>query len=370
MAIFCKKRHRKTEVSVEKSTLPGSRGGARRRLCQSLVRMALLSSLMALVHGGCRREANSPRIGNEGKGNSQVKGQVIGRVITLTPSLTEIVFALGAGERIVGVSDYCDYPPEATQRPRVGTFLQPSLEKILSLRPDLVLVDGVQQDVASALRHAGARVLPVPMNDLAQVRAAIEQVGAALGDRQAAAATLRAQLDGELAEVGRLIRGRARPKVMFVVDRQVGGLRGLIVAGPGSYLDELMQLAGGVNVFSDLPTRYAKVAVETVEERQPEVIFDAVHTGPDRQAQVLADWQGLRRVPAVARGQVYILDTAGTQGGREFVTPGPRLGQALRRLAALLHPEVAAPAGAPAKDLAPALAAPAAVVTPPLSIKR
>ena len=104
------------------------------------------ATLLALAGGGCRRQADSSIKG----GNLQpaaarpALARPARRIVSLTPSLTEIVFSLGAGERVVGVSDYCDYPPEARTRPRVGTFLQPSVEKILALRPDLVLVDGVQ----------------------------------------------------------------------------------------------------------------------------------------------------------------------------------------------------------------------------------
>ncbi len=270
-------------------------------------------------------------------------GRPAQRIVSLTPSLTEIVFALDAGERVVGVSDYCDYPPAARTRPRVGTFLQPSVEKILALRPDLVLVDGVQKDVAAALQAAGggATVLAIAMNDLAQVRAAITQVGAALGAEPAAAATL-AQLDGELAEVRRVVASRgARPprRVLFVVDRQLGGLRGLVVAGPGTYLDELVRLAGGVNIFADLKLRYAKIAVESLEERQPEVILDVVHVEAGGEESGRADWLTLQSVKAVRDGRVYIL------ADREFVTPGPRLGKALQKLARLIGEDTGKDAG-------------------------
>jgi iron complex transport system substrate-binding protein len=297
----------------------------------------VFSTLIALA-GGCRKQSNSSIKGMEkGSWDAVAPAAVVHRVVTLTPSLTEIVFALGSGERVVGVSDYCDYPEAARTRPRVGTFLQPSVEKILALRPDLVLLDGVQRDVAAALQAAGGgvRVLAVAMDDLAQVREAITQVGAALGDPQAraAATALLGKLDGELAEVRRIVarRGNRPPrKVLFVVDRQPGGLRGLVVAGPGSYLDELLRLAGGSNVFSDLKVRYAKIAVESVEERLPEVIFDAVHTEQGSEGAARADWQALPGVPAVKSGHIYIL------GDREFVTPGPRLGEALRRLAEMI----------------------------------
>lgn len=257
------------------------------------------------------------------------------RVITLTPSLTETVFALGAGDRIVGVSDYCDYPEEARKRTRVGSFLTPSIERILALHPDLVLLDGVQHDVAEMLEHAGTRVLAVPMQDLAQVRAALVSIGEALGDRKEAGERLRAQLEAEIAEVQQQTAGQPRRRVMFVVDRQLGGLRGLVVAGPGSYLDELMRVAGGENIFSDMKARYGKVAVETIEERRPEVILDAVHTEAGQAELLRQDWMVLKGVPAVASGQVHVL------GSREFVTPGPRIGQVLRELVALIHPNTA-----------------------------
>ena len=148
----------------------------------------LFSTAIAFWGSGCRRQSSS----SVGQAQAHPKVAIAQRVVTLTPSLTEIVFSLGAGDRVVGVSDYCDYPAAAKTRARVGTFLQPSVEKILALEPSLVLLDGVQQDVAAALGHAGARVLAVPMNDLREVRAAITLVGEALGEGGAAADDLAA----------------------------------------------------------------------------------------------------------------------------------------------------------------------------------
>lgn len=280
-----------------------------------------LSTVFLLSQASCRRQTAAQN------------GAPARRVVTLSPSLTEIVWALQAGDRVVGVSDYCDFPPEAKTRPRVGNFLSPSIERILELKPDLVLLDGVQRDIAAALSQAGAQALTVSMQDLAQVRAALLKVGEALGDRQEQARALLAKLDGEIAEVKRQSAGRPPRRTMFVVDRQIGGLRGLVVAGPGSYLDELLRLSGGVNVFSDLSARYAKVAVEAIEERRPDVIFDAVHTEKAGIASLARDWEQLSQVPAVAQHRVYVL------GDVEFVTPGPRLGEALRRMAKLLSEE-------------------------------
>jgi iron complex transport system substrate-binding protein len=279
----------------------------------------VVSSLIALSTASCRRPGQPAAVAH--------------RVVTLSPSLTEILFALQAGDRVVGVSDYCDFPPEVKSRAKVGSFLSPSVERIVALQPDLVLLDGVQRDIAAALTQAGARALAVPMQDLSEVRAAIKRVGEALGDKQDAAAALVAEIDQRIAEVKKKTAQAPRRRALFVVDRQIGGLRGLVVAGPGTYLDELLRLAGGENVFSDLKARYAKVATEAILERRPEVILDAVHVESGQADALRRDWQELAAVPAVRDGQIYVL------ADRQFVTPGPRLGESLEKLAALLHPE-------------------------------
>jgi len=292
----------------------------------------LFSAILTLVFGllpACRGRESG---GENGSATGPIGRPAAQRIVTLTPSLTEIVYALGAGGRVIAVSDYCEYPPEVRQKPRIGSFLSPNMERILALQPDLVLVDSVQREVAAVLGQAGVRVLAVPMQDLAQVRQALVTVGEALGDRRLAGERLRDGLDREIAEVKRQTEGKPRRRSLFVVDRQVGGMRGLVVAGPGTYLDELLQLAGGSNVFADLSAKYAKVAVESIEERRPEVILDAVHAEPGQAELLKRDWLQLSTVPAVAAGQVFVL------ANREFVTPGPRLGLALRQLAALLHP--------------------------------
>lgn len=295
----------------------------------------ILPSLLLLTLLACRRQEARPGQSGGRAVAESIDQKIARRVITLTPSLTELVFALGAGDRLVGVSDFCDYPEAAKRLPRVGSFLAPAIERILSLQPDLVLLDGVQGDAATMLKQAGTHAVAVPMQDLAQVRASFTTVAAELGDRHAQASALLNDLDRQLAELSSRVSSKPKRKTLFVVDRQIGSLRGLVAAGPNSYIDELLRLAGGQNIFADMAPRYAKVALETIEERQPDVILDAVHTDPAGAAARLADWQELRNIAAVRDGRVHIL------ANRMFVTPGPRLAEALRQLAALLHPPAA-----------------------------
>lgn len=252
------------------------------------------------------------------------------RVVTTTPSSTELVAAAGGADRIVGVDRFSDYPPRVVGLPIIGDFMSPSVEAILQLRPDLVVLDKVQKKTADALAQGGVRTLVLDMHTIDDVLAGLSAAGRALGSEEAAAAA-RAALERDIAAVRERGRARARrTRALVVVDRELGALRGIVAAGPGSYLDEMLDLIGADNVLAGASARYANIAPETVLESGPEVILDAVHTrDPDAAAR---DWQSLGRVPAVAAGRVHLLTQT------YYVSPGPRLGLALRGLEALLYP--------------------------------
>lgn len=273
----------------------------------------------------CSREQAAPRADSGGKAARL-------RVVCLTPSSTELVAAVGATDTIVGVDRFSAYPPEVHSLPKVGDFLSPNLEAILSLHPDIVVADAVQTEVVAKLQTTGMTVLSLPMQTIDDVREALRSVGRALG-REAEAERAIAALDGDLQSVREhaaraAARAGAPPRVLFVVDRQPGSLGGLVAAGPGSYLDELLRHAGAENVLADSPVRYANISVEEVIARRPDVILDAAHT--DDAGRARADWNLLSSVPAVQTGRVHVLaDTAA-------VSPGPRLGQVLARVTKLV----------------------------------
>jgi iron complex transport system substrate-binding protein len=257
------------------------------------------------------------------------------RIVSTAPGLTEILYALGAGEQVVGVSEYCQYPDEAKRKPKVGSFLQPNLEVIASLRPDAVLILKNPVRLRERLEQLKLRVLEVDLESLAGILAGIESIGAAVGKRQEAR-QLRLQLEQRLQRLREQPRAR-KPRVAFLVGRTPGRLEGMVAVGPGSYLHELLEAAGGVNVFGDAPVMYPKISVEQLLSRQPDVIFemgDEVHGSVDPnkyRENVLAVWRGMPGLKAAQEGQVHALADS------IFVVPGPRFVLAAEQLSRMLE---------------------------------
>jgi iron complex transport system substrate-binding protein len=241
------------------------------------------------------------------------------------------VDALGASDLIVGVDKFSVIPESVQHLPKVGDFLSPNLEAMLALHPDIIFLDAVQTNVETGLIQTGIRVFSVKMQTVDDVTNALRTAGDALGRPDAAARViqaLRARLDDESARAtAAAARAGHRPRVLFVVDRRPGGLAGMVAAGPGTYIDELLHRAGADNALGDASARYVQLAAEEVIRRAPDVIFDAAHDVTEHGA---ADWAPLASVPAVARGRVYLLSST------MYVTPGPRLGDALAGLVGFL----------------------------------
>lgn len=235
----------------------------------------------------------------------------------------------------MGVSEYCQYPDEAKRKPKVGSFLQPNLEVIASLRPDAVLILKNPVRLRERLEQLKLRVLEVDLESLAGILAGIESIGAAVGKRQEAR-QLRLQLEQRLQRLREQPRAR-KPRVAFLVGRTPGRLEGMVAVGPGSYLHELLEAAGGVNVFGDAPVMYPKISVEQLLSRQPDVIFemgDEVHGSVDPnkyRENVLAVWRGMPGLKAAQEGQVHALADS------IFVVPGPRFVLAAEQLSRMLE---------------------------------
>jgi iron complex transport system substrate-binding protein len=257
------------------------------------------------------------------------------RVISLIPATTEMLFAMGAGNRLVGVGNYDRFPPDVSRLPRVGGLLDPDVERVISLKPDLVIVYATQAELKRQLERAN-----VPMFDyshrglpdiLQTMRALGERVGAKAG-ADAAAAKIQQQLDATRARVA----DRPRPKTLLVFGREQGTVRRVNASGGLGFLHDVLELAGGSDVLGDLHQQSVDMSTEMIITRAPEVIIE-LHYGepfsPERLEAERRVWNALPSVPAVKNGRVYLLV------GDEFVVPGPRISTAAERFARTLHPE-------------------------------
>ena len=255
------------------------------------------------------------------------------RVISLAPSNTEIVCAVGAGDRLVGVTEYCNYPPQAREVETIGGFSNPNLELIVSLQPDLVLGARFNPlEVLSALRRLDIPVFVLAPRTLEETFTAIRQVGSLTGQAGPASrleTRMRARIEA-LASVVETIPEESRPRVLW-------GKLGtpMYTAGPGSFIDDLIRLAGGRNVAADAQTAWFQVGLETIVSRNPQIILVS-SVDPDtvgRDVERLRNTPGWEEVDAIVSGRVYHIDLDIL--GR----PGPRLIDGLEILAKTFHPD-------------------------------
>ena len=256
------------------------------------------------------------------------------RILSLTPNVTEILFAMGLGDKVVGRSTYCAYPPEAARLPAVGDTMQVSLEKIIRLEPTIAFLITRRDDVPKRLEGLGIRPVKLQSDRMDQMLESIRTIGRETGRPEAAQALIE-RIEADLAAVRRRVAGLPRPKVLFAFPMTVGSSR-IMVAGRGTFVDELLAAAGAGNAYpekADWPT----VGPQQVIAMAPDVVIinaTGEDAPPDRVEAIRQAWQSLPSVPAVARGRVHILTET-------FLTiPGPRVGQAARLLAETIHPEL------------------------------
>ncbi len=255
------------------------------------------------------------------------------RIVSTSPSITETLYALGLGDRVVGVSSYCRFPADVTRLPRVGSFLRPDTELIARLRPDLVIVHAGPNDVPRQLSALGVTSITVDRGTLASVYSSIRAIGTAagVGDR---AEALVARLQGRLNAVHAAAAKRPARKVLVIMGRQPGTLSDLVAVGRGSYLNDLVTVAGGVNVLDDprLPD-YPRISMETVIRLAPELIVDAGDMGDTvdehirKQPTTERLWRQQTNVKASQVTGVHAVTSDA------FVVPGPRVVEAAETLA-------------------------------------
>jgi iron complex transport system substrate-binding protein len=251
------------------------------------------------------------------------------RLVSLAPSITETLFALGLGDHLVGNTDYCEYPPEARAKPHVGSVLNPNLERIVALRPDLVLgsPEVNRIETADRLERLGIPVYGVAAQTVEETLLSILDLGRLL-DRETQANNLIAQLRGRMAAVEDRVAGQRRPRVLFVV-----WYRPLMAAGSRTFVGDVIRRAGGISVSDDLSGEWPRLSLEEALRRDPEVILfpraESFAPALD-EFQTLPGWKEFR---AVKNRRLHFVSDA-------IVRPSPRLVDALEEVARVLHPGV------------------------------
>jgi ABC-type Fe3+-hydroxamate transport system substrate-binding protein len=250
------------------------------------------------------------------------------RIVSLVPSVTEDLFALGAEDRLAGVTDYCDFPPAAKRKPSVGGMIAPSLETILTLKADLVIAtrDGNREETFTDVQRLGIPVYLVRVNRLADAIGLIGRL-AELTERPAAAAPVAQRMQQRIEAVRRAVVSFHRPRVLYVLWPEP-----LIVPGRDALVTELIQLAGGDSITAGEPDAYPRFGLEAAVARNPEVIVLANHgtgSGPIPTER----WERLASVAAVKSGRIRGAD------GNLLHRYGPRLVDGLEQLARAIHPE-------------------------------
>jgi iron complex transport system substrate-binding protein len=250
------------------------------------------------------------------------------RIVSLAPSVTETLFAVGAGAEVVGVSQYSDYPPQARRLPRIGSYITPNIEAIVALRPTLVIGLLTSSDLREihALQAMGIATLMVDDSSVAAIEAGIEKIGDAAGRSDAARDLLR-EIRLRLNGVEERLAGVQPQSVLMVVGHQP-----LVAVGPGTYLDELLKLAHAHNIADVSTQSWPRLSLEYIVASQPQVILDG-QMGTDPRAPAHF-WARYPSIPAVRERRVFGYPDDPT------LHPGPRMAQTLELLARLIHPEM------------------------------
>jgi len=284
--------------------------------------IALIAATVAAI--GCDGAAPAP----------PAKAQ---RIVSLVPAVTEMLFAIGAGPQVVGVSSYDHFPPEVEKLPKVGALIDPDTERILSLRPDLVVVYGSQTDTEARFKKAGIPTFGYRHGAADAILGTFDTI-AALGSATGHEAQAREIVVGirtGLDTTRKRVEGLSRPGTLLVIGRQPGTLQGIYVAGGSGFLNEILEVAGGQNVFEDVKRESVQPSSETLLRRAPEVVLELHATEPagNYPGGELGAWNTLASIPAVRDHRVYSLV------GDFVVVAGPRLAEGAEAIARTLHPD-------------------------------
>jgi iron complex transport system substrate-binding protein len=244
-----------------------------------------------------------------------------------------MIFAIGAGKDVIGVSSFDTYPADVRSLPKVGALLDPDFERILSLKPDLVVVYGSQTDLIARLTRAGVPMFRYEHAGLADVTGTIRALGDRL-ERTKEGRALADRIDREIDAVRKRVRDKRRPRTIVVFGREPGALRNIYASAGVGFLHDMLEAAGGDDVFTDVKRQNIQATVEILLARAPEVIIEIQPESgwsAARATEERAVWRSLSALPAVRSDRIYVI------ADDRLMVPGPRVAEAVRVLAETLH---------------------------------
>jgi len=300
------------------------------KLKQVAILVALLTVIVTAIPG-CQPEFQ-PGPYTDDMGRQVEINEIPERIISHVPGITEILFALGLGEKVVGVSDYCDYPEEARLKEKVGGFWNPSVEKIVELRPDLVLTNGSNKQLMPQLDSLGITYMVIDPKDIDGIFRNIELLGRVAGV-EGRARKLITDMKKDISRVVNQVRGAPGARVIYVIDAT--DLNNPWTAGPGSFVDSFIAMAGGENIAAKALAPWVQFSIEEVVSSDPEIIIisakhGTIFTSPEE----LKGHPAWRETTAVKQDRIYIID------GDLVDRAGPRFVQGLEEIARFIHPEL------------------------------
>jgi len=255
------------------------------------------------------------------------------RIVSMAPSLTEILFALGLNDEIVGVTTFSDFPAEALEKPKVGSFWQPDIEAVVAARPDLVVMLQIEQQrsLAERLNRIGYNCLVVYIDKVNDLFVAIDTIGAAT-NRQPQANELINNLRNKLEELSNIVGNEEKIRVLWIIQREP-----LRVAGRDTFINEMIELAGGENAIGATIHKYPPIGAEQVISCRPDVIIEPMmtHSNPENQREAAVQyWSRFKNVPAVANGRIYVIESGAVS------RLGSRLYEGTEIIAGCLRPDL------------------------------
>jgi iron complex transport system substrate-binding protein len=252
------------------------------------------------------------------------------RIIPLAPSLTEILYYLGLGDRVAGVTTFSYYPPEAKEKPGVGSYMNLNVESIISLSPDLVIAtkDGNSKEDVELLREAGIQVYVVDPRNVIEAVSTIEEIGNICGVSEKARQLVE-ELKRRLDYIESVARAGKRPLVFLQIN-----LKPIMTVNKNTFHNDLIRLAGGINMTADEPVTYPRISIEEVISKRPDVIIISSMERGGEFEKAREEWMKWKSIPAVKNNRVYLIDP-------DLIDrPSQRIIDGLEEMARLIHSEI------------------------------